>query len=216
MFASSPSDGFGQISDEVVSVLQVANKTASSIRAKTETDAAAMLAEAELIHSENEDLRACAKADAVSMLFDAESYASETRENADTYASTTKTKSDRERKAALDEARSIRSQAKEDGQRRVKAMLEATQEKVDQLAAVEIRVRVQSSAIDVQRLADQAKPGAGIVDIRGRPQGESENETDEIPASHTVWTDASSAMNEGDSSSSKGTPVDDESSTSVS
>jgi len=216
--ASTPADGFGQIGDEVASVLQAANETASSIRAKAETDAAAMLAEAEQARADHDELRAAAKADAASILSDAESYARETRENADTYASAAKTETDSEREASLDEARAIRSQAEEDGQRRVKALLETAQEKVDQLAAVEaeIRVRVQSTAIDVQRLADQAKPGAGVIDIRDRRRAESETESDEIPASRAVWTAAGSAMTEGEVSSSEDTPADDASSTSIS
>jgi hypothetical protein len=76
-------------------------------------------------------------------------------------------------------------------------LVAAAQEKVTELETVEgeIRSRVQSIAMEIQRLADV---GNGVIDLRDRrrPEAAAEAPADEegVPASRAIWTAVGDAM----------------------
>jgi DivIVA domain-containing protein len=88
--AEEPPEQYGQLGDEVASVLRAANETASSIRAKAEAEAAAVVAATEQSRLEIEQARVGAEAEISHSLLEAETYAAETRQAADTYLATTR------------------------------------------------------------------------------------------------------------------------------
>ncbi len=88
--AEEPPEQYGQLGDEVASVLRAANETASSIRSKAEAEAAAVVAATEQSRLEIEQARVGAEAEISHSLLEAETYAAETRQAADTYLATTR------------------------------------------------------------------------------------------------------------------------------